>query len=114
MRKCNTKIERECRSLLCAQVYDKRKRNFEKKMSANVIAPSLRVLVDKYKVTSEHVLVIVVTGNVITHFLQYVLSLKAKFQCHPARCLLPVEIMQRCGLATGPAIVELLPYLMPY
>ena len=27
-------------------------------------------------------------------------DLKAKFQCHPARCLLPVEIMQRCGLAT--------------
>ena len=40
--------------------------------------------------------------------------LKAKFQCHPARCLLPVEIMQRCGLATGPATVELLPYLLPY
>ena len=39
------------------------------------------------------------------------LDLKAKFQCHPARCLLPVEIMQRCGLATGPATVELLPYL---
>ena len=42
------------------------------------------------------------------------LFLKAKFQCHPARCLLPVEIMQRCGLATGPATVELLPYLLPY
>ena len=41
-------------------------------------------------------------------------SLKAKFQCHTARCLLPVEIMQRCGLATGPATVELLPYLLPY
>ena len=40
--------------------------------------------------------------------------LKAKFQCHPARCLLPVEILQRCGLATGPATVELLPYLLPY
>ena len=40
--------------------------------------------------------------------------IKAKFQCHPARCLLPVEIMQRCGLATGPATVELLPYLLPY
>ena len=40
--------------------------------------------------------------------------LKAKFHCHPARCLLPVEIMQRCGLATGPATVELLPYLLPY
>ena len=42
------------------------------------------------------------------------IGLKAKFQCHPARCLLPVEIMQRCGLATGPATVELLPYLLPY
>ena len=41
-------------------------------------------------------------------------DLKAKFQCHPARCLLPVEIMQRCGLATGPATVEILPYLLPY
>ena len=40
--------------------------------------------------------------------------LKAKFQCRPARCLLPVEIMHRCGLATGPATVELLPYLLPY
>ena len=40
--------------------------------------------------------------------------LKAKFQCHPARCLLPVEIMERCGSATGPATVELLPYLLPY
>ena len=37
----------------------------------------------------------------------YSMCLKAKFQCHPARCLLPVEIMQRCGLATGPATVEL-------
>ena len=42
------------------------------------------------------------------------LPLKAKFQCHPAKCLLPVKIMQRCGLATGPATVELLPYLLPY
>ena len=42
------------------------------------------------------------------------IGLKAKFQCHPARCLLPVEILQRCGLATGPATVELLPYLLPY
>ena len=41
-------------------------------------------------------------------------TLKAKFQCHPARCLLPVEIMERCGLATGPATVVLLPYLLPY
>ena len=47
-------------------------------------------------------------------FVQSTLMLKAKFQCHPARCLLPVEIMQRCGLATGPATVELLPYLLPY
>ena len=30
----------------------------------------------------------------------------------PARCLLPVEILERCGLATGPAPVELLPYLL--
>ena len=44
----------------------------------------------------------------------YFFDLKAKFQCHPARCLLPVEIMQRCGLATGPDTVELLPYLLPY
>ena len=41
-------------------------------------------------------------------------SLKAKLACHPARCLLPVEIVYRCGLATGPATVKLLPYLMPY
>ena len=40
--------------------------------------------------------------------------LKAKLACHPARCLLPVEIIERCGLATGPATVELLPYLLPY
>ena len=31
----------------------------------------------------------------------------------PARCLLPVEIIERCRLATGPATVELLPYLLP-
>ena len=36
--------------------------------------------------------------------------LKAKLACHPARCLLPVEIIKRCDLATGPATVELLPY----
>ena len=42
------------------------------------------------------------------------MHLKAKLACHPARCLLPVEIIQRCGLATGPATVELLPYLLPY
>ena len=40
--------------------------------------------------------------------------LKAKLAGHPARCLLPVEIIDRCGLATGPATVELLPYLLPY
>ena len=43
-----------------------------------------------------------------------IMILKAKFQCHPARCLLPVEIMERCGSATGPVTVELLPYLLPY
>ena len=32
----------------------------------------------------------------------------------PARCLLPVEIIEWCGLASGPATVELLPYLVPY
>ena len=37
-----------------------------------------------------------------------------KILCHPGRCLLPVEIIERCGLATGPATVELLPYLLPY
>ena len=42
------------------------------------------------------------------------IKLKAKLACHPARCLLPVEIIERCGLATGPATVELLPYLLPY
>ena len=31
--------------------------------------------------------------------------LKAKLACHLARCLLPVEIIERCGLATGPATV---------
>ena len=40
--------------------------------------------------------------------------LNAKLACHPARCLLPVEIIERCGLTTGPATVELLPYLLPY
>ena len=34
--------------------------------------------------------------------------------CHPTRCLLPVEIIERCGLATGPASVELLPHVLPY
>ena len=32
----------------------------------------------------------------------------------PGKVFIPVEIMQRCGLATGPATVELLPYLLPY
>ena len=32
----------------------------------------------------------------------------------PPGKVLPVEIMQGCGLATGPATVELLPYLLPY
>ena len=36
--------------------------------------------------------------------------LKAKLACHPARCLLLVEIIERCGLSTGPATVELLSY----
>ena len=42
--------------------------------------------------------------------------LKAKLACHPARCFLPVEIeiIERCGLATCPATVELLPYLLPF
>ena len=40
--------------------------------------------------------------------------LKAKLACLPARCLLPVEIIERCGLATGPATVGLLTYLLPY
>ena len=40
--------------------------------------------------------------------------LKAKLACQPARCLLPVEIIERCGLATGPATAELLPYLLLY
>ena len=31
-----------------------------------------------------------------------------------ARCLLPVEIIERGCLATGPATVQLLPYLLPY
>ena len=34
--------------------------------------------------------------------------------CHPARCFLPVEIIERCALVTGPATVELLPFLLPY
>ena len=40
------------------------------------------------------------------------LPLKAKLACHLARCLLPVEILERCGLATGPATVKLLSYLL--
>ena len=34
--------------------------------------------------------------------------------CHPARCLSPFEIIERCGIATGPATVELLSYLLLY
>ena len=49
----------------------------------------------------------------ITNHLRNQLTLKAKLACHPARCLLPVEIIDRCGLATGPATVGLLPYLLP-
>ena len=41
-------------------------------------------------------------------------SLKAKLACHAARFLLPLEIIERCDLATGPATVELLPNLFPY
>ena len=37
-------------------------------------------------------------------------KLASKLACQPARCLLPVEIIDRCGLAT----VELLPYILPY
>ena len=40
--------------------------------------------------------------------------LKAKLACHLARFLLPVEILGRCEIATGPATVKLLPYLLPY
>ena len=44
------------------------------------------------------------------HFLKHFVSMfllfsvfliKAKLACHPARCLLPVEIIERCDLATG-------------
>ena len=48
----------------------------------------------------------------IIHLVEYVL--KAKLAYHLARCLLPVEILERCGLATGPATVKLLPYVLPY
>ena len=41
-------------------------------------------------------------------------TLKAKLACHLASCLLPVEILDWCGLATGPTTVQLLPYLLPY
>ena len=48
-------------------------------------------------------------------FLYFVkVKLKAKLACHPASGLLPVGIIERCGLAIGPATVELLPYLLPY
>ena len=48
------------------------------------------------------------------HSLIMTLQLKAKLACHLARCLLPVQILERCGLDTGPATVKLLPYLLPY
>ena len=41
-------------------------------------------------------------------------TLKTKLACHLARCLLPIGILDRCGLATGPTTVQLLPYLLPY
>ena len=42
------------------------------------------------------------------------ISIFHKLACHLARFLLPVEILERCGLATGLATVKLLPYLLPY
>ena len=41
-------------------------------------------------------------------FLKLIHDLKAKLASHPARCLSPVEIVERYGLTTGPATVELL------
>ena len=41
-------------------------------------------------------------------------ALNAKLTCHPARSLLRSEIIERCGLATVPATVELLPCVLPY
>ena len=41
-------------------------------------------------------------------------GLKAKLACHQASFLLPVEIIERCVLATGPATVELLLYVLSY
>ena len=41
------------------------------------------------------------------------ISLKAKLTCHLARCLLPVEIVKRCGLPTGPATAKPLTNLLP-
>ena len=38
--------------------------------------------------------------------------LKAKLACHPAKCLLPVEIIEWCGLATGPATAVFIPLLI--
>ena len=38
--------------------------------------------------------------------------LNAKLTCHRARYLLPVEIIERSGLATGPATVKLLSYCL--
>ena len=47
----------------------------------------------------------------IIHLVECVL--KAKLAYHLARCLiLPVEILERCGLATGPVTVKLLPYVL--
>ena len=53
-------------------------------------------------------------NNQLATFCYDLKRLKAKLACHPARCLLPVEIMETYGLATGPATVELMPYLLPY
>ena len=42
------------------------------------------------------------------------MDLKAQLAYHLTRCLLPFEILERRGLATGPSTVKLLPYLLPY
>ena len=39
--------------------------------------------------------------------------LKAKLAGYLAMCLLPVVILERCGLATGPANVKQLRYKLP-
>ena len=43
-------------------------------------------------------------------------NLKAKLECHPARCLLPVDNLWRCDLhvATDTATEKLLSYILPY